>query len=250
MKSRGWCFTANIPDEEIDFDLEEGVQEADYMIYQLEKKGHLHLQGYIYYKGPRALEGVKAHLLKWTNINCHLERARGSPEQNKTYCTKAETRIDGPWEMGDLPKQGERADLIGAAKDAAEGASMEELGEKYGSSMVRYGKHIRETALALRNKGSWLPKPQARRTTRPMQVTIHWGSTGTGKTTDAEEDTDVTLASQTDHKRMFDKYHGEKRVLIDEFSPGHMHITKLLNLLSGKETEVEQFGAPNIPWLA
>ena len=47
----------------------------------------------------------------------HFEVARGSPESNRAYCTKSDTRVDGPWEFGALPfGQGHRVDLDDAAE--------------------------------------------------------------------------------------------------------------------------------------
>lgn len=87
-----WCFTLNnpLPSATIDEDL------TDYQVIgnEVGKEGTPHLQGYVIFKKPYYLTGVKKLLQK-----AHWEVAKGTPEQNRTYCTK-----DGNFvEKGDLP---------------------------------------------------------------------------------------------------------------------------------------------------
>lgn len=105
IRSLGWCFTANIPQywERPEGVFEDLIQEAEYMVCQIEKApttGQLHIQGYIWFQSARTLQSVKNKIKEWCGIEAHLEKARGSPQQNKDYCTKEESRVDGPWEMG------------------------------------------------------------------------------------------------------------------------------------------------------
>lgn len=61
------------------------------MVGQLERSpttGKRHVQAYVIFVRPQQLSAVKRLF-----GTAHLEISRGSPQDNKTYCTKAETRV-------------------------------------------------------------------------------------------------------------------------------------------------------------
>lgn len=96
-----WAFTKFIDEEEFEgllpFDEWVGV---NYLVYQLEQcpdTGRLHFQGYL-----ETARTVRLGFVRRLNglEGAHFEHANGSPEQNKAYCTKQESRLDGPWEHG------------------------------------------------------------------------------------------------------------------------------------------------------
>jgi len=80
-----------------------------YIVFQEEEgeEGTPHIQGYIQLASRKRISGVKAIV----GDRAHLERARGSPTQNRTYCTKEDTRLGGPFEFGAMRGQGKRNDL-------------------------------------------------------------------------------------------------------------------------------------------
>lgn len=107
-QAKHWSFTLfeeNAPD----FDGESML----YLCYQREaapETGRLHWQGYAAFKTKRTLVRVK-ELLGSGSI--HLEVARGTPEDNRRYCSKESTGVVGTFcEFGELPGgKGERNDL-------------------------------------------------------------------------------------------------------------------------------------------
>ena len=114
--AKNYCFTINNP---ISPDVFPGglPEDVHYVVWQLEKgaEGTVHIQGYVQLKKRMTMTQVHA---KWPIFKGgHLEVAKGSPSQNKDYCTKAETREQGPWELGTMQAgQGNRTDLAEAAK--------------------------------------------------------------------------------------------------------------------------------------
>lgn len=94
--SRRWCFTLNNPKGLID---EDDIKSwgATYVVYQEEvgESGTLHLQGYI--EMPKSVRCT--HFVSGLR-GSHFERAVGTPEQCKAYCTKDATRVGGPYEFG------------------------------------------------------------------------------------------------------------------------------------------------------
>lgn len=113
--AKNYCFTLNNP---ISPDIFPAGLPAEviYCVWQLEKgaEGTFHLQGYLQLAKKMPLTAIKA---KWPIFStAHLESAKGTPSQNKAYCTKAETREQGPWELGTMSVvcQGSRTDLIAA----------------------------------------------------------------------------------------------------------------------------------------
>lgn len=101
-RSRGWCFTIQVQDEGANL-LTTPVPGVDYQVWQYEtapETGQIHIQGYLYNSNPITGSAIKKRLYEWSGVQPHLEPPRGSPEQNKTYCTKEETRFAGPYEFG------------------------------------------------------------------------------------------------------------------------------------------------------
>lgn len=92
MASKQWCFTINNPKEE---DVIEPVL-CHYLIVGKEvgSEGTPHHQGYAWFNKPQSLRQLKA-----INGRAHWEKAKGTPYQNKVYCSK-----DGEYqEWGTIP---------------------------------------------------------------------------------------------------------------------------------------------------
>ena len=89
LRSRGWCFTLNnYSDTEVKILESYGHSNTVKFVIGKEKApttGTEHLQGYFYHKNSRTLESMKK-----INGRAHWEKSRGSPEENLTYCTKAD----------------------------------------------------------------------------------------------------------------------------------------------------------------
>jgi len=96
---RDWVFTLNNPTPDQMVCILESEQ-VRFMIYQLERSntGTSHMQGYVELKTPISFKD----LLKIFHGGIfHLERRRGTREQARNYCSKEETRIRGPWIIGE-----------------------------------------------------------------------------------------------------------------------------------------------------
>lgn len=103
-RSRGWCFTLNNPAE--DFGGIYGYLEATYVVVGDEGKqagATHHHQGYVYFATLKSFTQVKDMLPD----GCHIEIAKGNPEQNQRYCSKEELMF----EVGDCPVMGKRKDI-------------------------------------------------------------------------------------------------------------------------------------------
>nr|WAE43028.1 MAG: replication associated protein [Cressdnaviricota sp.] len=101
--SRGWTFTLFDYSEDDEINIS-GI-ECRYVCFGREicpTTNRQHLQGYFYTTTPIRFRGAKSLL----PISAHVEKARGSPEQNRTYCSK-----EGNFnEFGNLP--GNSAEIL------------------------------------------------------------------------------------------------------------------------------------------
>lgn len=119
-----WLFTLNNPDEHeaplkefralLQALLDEGT--LKYAVFQLEKgeQGTPHYQGYIQLAQRKRLTWLKDKI----NNSAWWKACDGNGEQNEAYCTKEETRIQGPWRFGDpyTVGKGRRTDYEAAYK--------------------------------------------------------------------------------------------------------------------------------------
>lgn len=229
---RRWCFTGHLPadlsvaeQEMRAADLREfavGSGLFNYLVFQVEKApttGALHFQGYCEISKSVRFTQLKK-ILKLPSA--HFEVAKGSPAQNKEYCTKADTRSVGPWEIGSISKgQGQRKDLETLVDYAKAGKSIAEAYNELGAMVFKHERVF----LAARRELCEIPDRQ------DVEVIVHWGDSGTGKTYDA-----VKLMEGQDYfvkesGEWWDGYRSEKQVLVDEFMGGFMKRSSLLRML-------------------
>lgn len=127
-RAANWTFTINNPDglpTAHDFE----PDSIEYMVYQEElapETGTLHLQGYIRFRQRVAFALVRASL---GGLSPHLEVAKGTPQQNKEYCTKTTFPGAERYEYGTCPSQsrGNRTDLEALRAGVKEGKTFMEL---------------------------------------------------------------------------------------------------------------------------
>lgn len=132
-RARSWCFTINnYTDDDVDKLLE---IPNDYLIFGFEEgeKNTPHIQGYVHFDSPKRRTEVAKHLPR-----AHIEVARGSADQNYTYCSKS----GDFYEFGKRPKQGKRVDIIKIKDMLINGESMETIMLNHPLEYVRYFKGL------------------------------------------------------------------------------------------------------------
>lgn len=210
-RARGWCFTRQVKLEEIDEEFHkylDGIENIKCAAWQMEKApetNQLHIQGWVSFKNARTFRIVKSLL----EGNPHLEKQRGTDEQCWAYCTKLETRVVGPWTIGEPGKQGKRSDLEAIAVSARAGKKISEFSP---FEIARYSRQIMAVRL-------FMPPPVR----TEVKVYTILGTSGLGKSfivygNDAKlGGVYPPIYTENPHKLWFDGYDGEKTLLLDEF---------------------------------
>lgn len=98
-KSRRWCFTDFGPkalDAANYFGaaLPAGIRFAIWQKERCPQSGRFHVQGYVRLANATTMGGVKRLLGSDT---AHLSVAQGNEAQNVDYCSKEESKVEGPW---------------------------------------------------------------------------------------------------------------------------------------------------------
>lgn len=190
-----WIVVINNPEGEcLDFN----PATDQYMVCGLERgeQGTQHIQGYVQFTKRRRFKYLKE---RWPRA--HIELARGSPEQNRSYCTKE----GASHEHGEMLKgQGARNDLNEIRSLIDSGATCEEIRDGHYSTYMRYQRAIISDIESCRPG----------RTT-PTELHILWGDTGTGKSLWCAEN--LPRAYWKSRGEWWDGYDGHEDVVIDEF---------------------------------
>lgn len=196
-RHRNWVYTKFEGAKYTDFG------DFQYHVFQVEqcpKTGIYHIQGYVQLKNPKSLGGMKK-----IDGKIHFEPRRGTHEQARSYCMKEESRIEGPWELGE-PKddQGNRTDLQELKQMIVERKSNEEIMETQFGNFLRYHRGItlaQQTIMKDRKD--------------PPEVWLIFGPSGSGKTYYCHQETNGDLYNVTDNK-WWDGYRQQSGVLFDE----------------------------------
>ena len=180
-----------------------------YAIYQEEvgENGTHHFQGYLELSSPQRIAALKRAFPEFERA--HFEVARGSQEQCIAYCSKEDTRIDGPYEWGEKSAgQGNREDIKAFVSSIKEGATDLSLLDAYPNAFLRNYKMIPVVR-------SLVAKP---RTTMP-KVYVLWGPTNLGKSHWVREKAPQAYwkARSNGNNNWFDGYTPGQDLVLDDF---------------------------------
>lgn len=207
-QSRSYCFTLNNPLPQEVESLRLLAAEVSYIIFQRERgeNGTEHIQGFVQFPRKLRLQGAIRHLGR----RCHCEILRGSPRQAADYCRKEETRIDEPFESGQLVVMGARRDLEAFNVSIKGGLTDAQLIERHLNEFYQFHKVVDRVRLAFRKPRNW-----------EMENNVYFGRSGSGKTRRAYEEAgeDNYFVSKGDNNQVtwWDGYHGQATVIIDDF---------------------------------
>lgn len=191
--------------------LEENCKYACYQKEVAPTTGTPHLQGYMNLKKKQRMTTIQKNLVG-NGIQLTLINANGTPEANRTYCSK----IGGQdfWEIGDIKivGQGKRTDLMEVAEKVLAQRPIREIALENPTEYIKYYRGINALQFAIMD----IP------TERPMEVVLLFGDSGTGKSTKARQYASLygkyyTLQQPNNGAIWWDGYSGELSVIIDEY---------------------------------
>lgn len=228
-QAKNWCFTLNNPDIDENA-MVEALSEADYCVFQLEigEAGTPHYQGYCMFPQKKRLSQLKRILR-----SAHWEVARGSPKQNRDYCTKADGRIGLPVEFGIFPEhaQGRRTDLIELQSALDHGLTQAEYATRYFEYFVKYPKLVQSYAAAT---------TAGRTGKEEIECWLLIGPPGTGKSRYAAHIAAEWMERLGQRGRppywhdlgqWFDGYRGERVIILDDFRGSCLSFTTFKRLV-------------------
>lgn len=220
--TRTWLFTINNPTSN---EIPKTWSQVKYCIWQLEKgdEGTPHLQGYVSFT-----VALRLNALKKIDSKAHWEARKGTVQQAIAYCSKEETRVAGPWEIGKI-EQGKRNDLAPLQDDLDGNRSMKFISKEHFHPYLKYHRGIQ----------NYRRLHQPVRTEKTF-VGVIVGETGVGKSRlMAQRFPDAFWKSCGD--KWWDDYDFQDTVIIDEFY-GWLPYAYLLRLLDRYPINVESKG--------
>ena len=224
-QSRRYCLTIN-NEERSDEEFSSYVQSLEhfkYCAFQREKgdkKGTEHIQMFIIFTVGKWFSTVKAYF-----PTAHIESAKGSNVQARDYCLKSETRISGPYELGEFAEQRARTDLSAIVELASSGASDNDIKRLFPSQYLLHIDKIHKVREQQRYDDS-------KAIERKVHVTYIYGPSGCGKTSYIVKKYGYgNFYRITNYrKNCFDFYDNEKVIVFDEFDSS-LSLVEMLNYL-------------------
>lgn len=227
-----WCFTIRY-NEQLTIGFDESYMR--YLVYQREKGSQTdyeHWQGYVEFQSGCDL----ADLQRVFGRAGHYERAKGSAAQNRDYCTKDDTRVEGTGytEHGKpFGEQGKRSDLGAIAAYLSTGGTLAGVCDDYPSQFIRYHRGLAAYQLYRRRP----------RTRDAPHVFVASGPTGSGKSLWASQYSDEDCfwkpVYDGSNAQWWDGYSGQKCVIWDDFRESQASLPQLLRLLDRYPVSVQ-----------
>lgn len=210
----------------------EELEYVRYAIAQVEKcpkTGRYHIQGYVEFNKKITTKKFKEDMIDNT---IHLEVRRGTKAQAKAYCSKEETRVCGPMEIGKLIGQGKRTDLDELIDNLSDIDNIKDIAKRHPKQFILYSRGIKQYMDLIYEPEKW----------RQLTVNVLWGDTGVGKTKQVFDECGTDLYKlDYSNSLWWDGYNGQKNLLIDDFY-GWIKYGHLLNILDGYPLRLEVKG--------
>lgn len=214
-RARAYCFTWNNPTDDAETRMEGLSACCRYLCYQREhgsENGTPHVQAYVYFENLASPKQCRERLYHYLAAKPHIEWSRGTPQQNRDYCSKPETGIVGTFrEFGELPTIGNRTDLEQLAMQlVTREVTCIDIATHNPGLFVKFSKGLQalQSITAKGRDGTITP-------------VVHWwfGSTGTGKTRAAFENYPKAYWKMGGKKdgEWWDGYNSEETVIVDDY---------------------------------
>lgn len=205
-----------------------------YCRWQLEvgAEGVEHIQGYLELSEPQSMTWVHRNLPGMARAS--LQTRKGSASQADAYCSKDDTRVDGPWTFGvrrcmlclrkltafkTISKQGQSSALLASKALLDTGSSLKRVAEDHFEIFLRHEK-------GLKSYKRMITKPRDFKTV----VFLFVGPPGRGKSTlmtllAAKLGTVYRAPQAKGSGCYFDDYDGQDVFILDEFDGASMQPT-------------------------
>lgn len=212
-----------------------------YLIFQWERcpnTGRDHYQGYCQFSSRVGLKHLKGFL-----ATAHWEWAKGTPSDNRKYCSKPESRVKGPVEFGTyratIGEQGKRTDIHKAKEKIMSGEVKSEeealIDDETCGVLAKYPRYAAKLfELRIKHDGAF-------RGSLPTVIVL-WGETGTGKTSLAIDITGDIGYLKSAESKWWDGYITGQPIILDELRGEDIGISYLLRVLNGIVSRVETKG--------
>lgn len=251
-KSRNWVFTKQATEAESEqwntanavipepfkWHTDSRVKYVKYQIERAPETGKLHVQGMIIIKSATKMTTVKNLI----GDNPHVEICK-DVAKSVQYCGKAESRIFGPWEHGDLPKQGKRTDLVQLWSDVKSHKRTRDMLEE-DPRVAKFEKQIKFMRFNVMDA-------ESDRQMQGVKVYVFYGDTDLGKTYTAMNLMDdknnvfkMDPPASKGQNLWWDAYEGERTLVLDEFEgENYCSLNKLKVLLDKYKCRLDVKGA-------
>ena len=207
----------------------ESLEHFKYSMFQVEK-GHdeetEHIQATIFFTIGKRFQTLKSYF-----PTAHIEKVLGSNAQVRDYCSKSDTRIMGPFELGTFSEEGARTDKKNFLSLLHSGVSNMELSHLYPSLYMKERNKLDLIRSDVYECYSSM--------LRDVDVTYVYGDSGVGKSTYVRRKLglkDTFFVSLYDNS-MFTNYKNQDNVVFDEFA-GQIDLQQLNKLLDVQPCEL------------
>lgn len=230
-QSRVFMLTINNPSADDRSTIFEVGEKVTYAVWQYERgdEGTYHIQAYVELRRKTTLNTV---ISLFRRLRAHIEIRRGTQEEAVAYCSKEDTRIEGPWSVGEKHHPGKRNDIFALRAKVIEGKTNPELimDDTVLSCFSRTQRFVAFMKLEL-------SKPRDFET----KIIVFWGPTGIGKSRLAKALLPEAWYYSNTKGVWFDSYDGVSDIIFDDFY-GNIPYHQWLQLTDRYPVRVETKG--------
>lgn len=237
-RSRGWAYTVFNYGSDYQ-DILSSIN-SEYHVFAEEScptTGNKHIQGYIYFKDVKT-GSATIKTIGYEGVHVEPQGKYSSPKANRQYIVgpynkngKVKDFNDKAIELGELPVQGTRKDLI-AFKDAIKnGLTRREAYDEYANLMACYPKMFAELRAMYLEDLAWSRYEAGEK----PEINVIYGPTGVGKTRGIFEKYGrnvykLEIGDGSSGSTFWNGYDGQDVILIDDFY-GQLKLDYLLRIL-------------------
>lgn len=187
----------------------ESLESFQYCIFQIERGEECateHIQAFLMFRGGKRFRTVHS-LLPFA----HIEPKIGTTVQCREYCSKKDTRVDGPYESGQFANERNKVAEHEFIELVKSGVSRQELQKLNPSLYLKHLKNIDSIYLSQFECYKYL--------CRDVDVTYIYGPPGSGKSKYIRHIVDLKKSFLVDTYDIsaFSKYRGEETLILDEY---------------------------------